>query len=151
MSAIKREAVKQSLLTSKHVIFEQAGVSGITRTTRCRILNTIGKSVKQSIHPPLTTRHRNQRLELAKKYVKTDFQTVLSTDECRATLDGSDGWCRGWLVNGCSKASRVRRHAIRWWWCHVLGLDNWQWACWPVQSSRWCKDEHTNVQKLSSR
>ena len=67
MSAIKREAVKQSLLTSKHVIFEQAGVSGITRTTRCRILNTIGKSVKQSIHPPLTTRHRNQRLERAKK------------------------------------------------------------------------------------
>ena len=31
MSTIKREAVKQSLLTSKQ-IFEQAGVSGITRT-----------------------------------------------------------------------------------------------------------------------
>ena len=79
-SAIKREAVKQSLLTSKQ-IFEQAGVSGIARTTRCRILNTVSKPLKPSIHPPLTTRHRNQRLESAKKYVKTDFQTILFTDE----------------------------------------------------------------------
>ena len=130
----------RSSLTSKYL-----------SNTRYRILDTVAKPAMKPIHPPLTTWHRNQRLELAKKYVKTDFQTVLSTDECRATLDGSDGWCRGWLVNGCSKASRVRRHAIRWWWCHVLGLDNWQWACWPVQSTRWCKDEHTNVQKLSSR
>ena len=67
VSAIKQEAVKQSLLTSKHVIFEQAGVSGIARTTRCRILNTVSKPLKPSIHPPLTTRHRNQRLESAKK------------------------------------------------------------------------------------
>ena len=54
MSAIKREAVKQSLLISKQ-IFEQAGVSGIARTTRCRILNTVAKPVKPSIHPPSTT------------------------------------------------------------------------------------------------
>ena len=54
VSAIKQEAVKQSLLTSKQ-IFEQTGVSGIARTTRCRILNTVAKPVKPSIHPPLTT------------------------------------------------------------------------------------------------
>ena len=59
ISDIKREAVKQSLLTSKHAIFEQADVSEIARTTRCRILNTVAKPVKPSIHPPLTTRHRN--------------------------------------------------------------------------------------------
>ena len=76
-------------------VFEQAGVSGIARTTRFWILGTVAKPVKSSIHPPLTTRHRNQRLELAKKYVKTDFETVLFTDERRATLDGPDGWCRG--------------------------------------------------------
>ena len=112
MSAIKRKAVQQSLLTSKQ-IFEQAGVSGIARTTRCRILNTVAKPVKPSIHLPLTARHRNRRLEWAKKYAKTDFQTVLSIDECRATLDGPDGWCRGWLVKGWSKPSRVRRQQAR--------------------------------------
>ena len=62
MSAIKCEAVKQSLLTNKQ-IFEQAGVSEIARTTRCRILNTVAEPVKPSIHPPSTTRHRNQRTE----------------------------------------------------------------------------------------
>ena len=68
MFVIKREAVKQSLLTSKQ-IFEQGGVSGIDRTTRCRTLNTVAELVKPSIQPPLTTRYRNQRLEWAKKYV----------------------------------------------------------------------------------
>ena len=67
------------------------------------------EAVKLSIHTPLTTRHRNQRLEWAKEYVKTDFETVLFTDERRATLDGPDGWCRSWLVSACSKPSRVRR------------------------------------------
>ena len=50
-----------------------------------------------------------KRCENGRYPVKTDFQTVLFTDECRATLDGPDGWCRGWLVKGWSKPSRVRR------------------------------------------
>ena len=83
MSAIKREAVQESLLTSKQ-IFEQAGVSGIARTTRCWILNTVAKpAVKPSIHTPLTTRHRNQRIEWAKKSRQTSkpFFSQMSAEQ----------------------------------------------------------------------
>ena len=37
--------------------------------------------------------------------MKKDLQTIIFTKECRATLNGPDGWCRGWLI----KPSRVRR------------------------------------------
>lgn len=108
VSAIKREAAKHPLLTSKQ-LFGKAGVGEVPRTSRCRILQTVAKVVKPNIHPPLTTRHKTKRVEWARQYMKIDFQTVLFTDECRATLDGPDGWCRGWLVNGTTKPSRAKR------------------------------------------
>ena len=49
------------------------------------------KSVKPNIHPPLTSRPKTKRVEWARHYMKVDFQTVLFSDECRATLDGPDG------------------------------------------------------------
>ena len=105
MSAIKREAVSVES----------------PRTTRCRILNTVAKPVKPSIHSLFTTRHGIQRLEWAKMYVKTDYQTVLFKDECRAALDGPDNWFRGWLLKNRSKPSRCET-TIRW--CYALGWDN---------------------------
>ena len=108
VSAIKREAVKHLLLTSKQ-LFEQAGVGEVPRTSRCHIHQTVAKNVKPNIRPPLNSRHKAKRVEWARQYMKVDFQTVLFTDECRATLDGPDGWCRGWLVNGTTKPTRARR------------------------------------------
>ena len=84
-------------------------MSGIPRTSRCRILQTVAKAVKPNIRPPLNTRHKAKRVEWARQYMKIDFETVLFTEECGATLDGPDGWCRGWLVNGTDKPSRPRR------------------------------------------
>ena len=43
------------------------------------------------------------------RYFKVDFKDVLFTDECRATLDGPDGFGRGWLADGAVRPSRFRR------------------------------------------
>ena len=48
-------------------------------------------------------------LQWAQKYMKTNFQTVWFTDECRATLDGPDGWSSGQLVDGHYVPIRLRR------------------------------------------
>ena len=105
VSAVKHEAAKHPLLTSKQ-LFEKAGVSEVPRTSLCRLLQTVAKSVKLNIHPPLTSRHKTKRVEWARHYMNVNFLTVLFTDECRATLDGPDGWSRGWLVNGITRPSR---------------------------------------------
>ena len=61
VSAVKREAAKHPLLTSKQ-LFAKAGVSEVPRTSRCRLLQTVAKSVKPNIHPPLTSRHKTKRV-----------------------------------------------------------------------------------------
>ena len=41
--------------------------------------------------------------------MKSDMKYVLFTDESRATLDGSDGWAKGWVINGDQAPVRRRR------------------------------------------
>ena len=41
--------------------------------------------------------------------MKTNFENVLFTEESRATLDGPDGWMSGWLLNGTTPQSKIRR------------------------------------------
>ena len=53
VSAVKREAAKHPLLTSKQLL-EKAKVSEVPRTSRCRLLQTVAKSVKPNIRLPLT-------------------------------------------------------------------------------------------------
>ena len=87
-------------LNSSKTIFEEAGVEDISCDTRSRILRTMEKVVKAKARLPLSKKHMSNRVPWAKKYLKLDFSKVLFTDECRATLDGLDGWSRGWLVEG---------------------------------------------------
>ena len=42
-----------------------AGESEVPRTSRCRLLQTVAKSVKPNIHLPLTSRHKTKRVEWA--------------------------------------------------------------------------------------
>ena len=41
--------------------------------------------------------------------MKMDFRNVLFTDECRATIDGPDGWSSGWILHGRQPGVRIRR------------------------------------------
>ena len=39
----------------------------------------------------------------------TNFFKVVFTDETSANLDGTDGWSKGWVANGCASSSCFRR------------------------------------------
>ena len=90
MSRIKREIRRNPLGTSKEV-FENADVPDVPKSTRCRILRNVAKCGKPEVHPPLNDVHQKKRMEWARNHMKVNFQTVLFTDECQATLDGPNG------------------------------------------------------------
>ena len=95
---------KNPLADSKK-IFDDNGAGNVSRSTRCRVLCHLGKCVKPDIQPPLKSSHKVKHVEWAQTYVKANFQLVLFTNECRATL-GPDGWSEGWVGN-------VRHHPLR--------------------------------------
>lgn len=108
LNLIKREVRRNPLQTSKQVL-EAAGVPGVPRTSRCRVLKKIATCGKADIRPPLKDRHKKERLQWAQKYMKQPFEHVLFTDECRATLDGPDGWKRGWFSQEHGRPHLLRR------------------------------------------
>ena len=59
--------------------------------------------------PPLSSRHKESRLQWAERYMETDMKMVLFTDETRATLAGPEGWGKGWVGNGQQRHIRFRR------------------------------------------
>ena len=105
---IKREATRNPL-SSSAVIFQNCNLPGVPRSTRCSVLREMAKVRKAEIRPPLNKKHKLKRQDWARKYLKTDFSKVLWTDEMRVTLDGPDGWARGWISNGHRAPLRLRR------------------------------------------
>ena len=91
---LKRVASQLPLSTSK-TIFSEAGINVLSKSSRCRILRKVA-TVKKAIKQPLMRKiHKEKRLQWARQYMKVDFTRVIFTDECRASLDGYDGWARG--------------------------------------------------------
>ncbi|CAI9590859.1 unnamed protein product [Staurois parvus] len=90
------------------------------------VLQSLVTVHKPSIWPPLTNAHKQKWLHWAEKYMKTNFQTVLFTDECHATLDGPDGWGSGWLVDGHPIPTRLRRQQGGggvMFWARIMGTE----------------------------
>lgn len=108
MRNVVRQIRKNPGQTSKS-IFIAAGLPEVPKTTRNDIIRTIA-SVKSPLKlPPLTPRHKRLRMEWAEKYMKINMNHVLFTDETRATLDGPDGWSKGWVLSGSERHQRLRR------------------------------------------
>lgn len=101
--------LKKSPGCTSSTIFRRAGVAPLSRSTRCRILREAARSVKPIARPLLNNTHKEKRISWANKYMKTNFQDVLFTDEARATLDGPDGWAKVWVPIGGSRPYRLRR------------------------------------------
>ena len=125
ISQIKREINRNPLQTSKQV-FEAVGMVNMPKSTQCLILQRIAKSKKPLVRPPLKQGHREKRLDWAKKYLKQNFEFVLFTDEYQATLDGPDGWARGWCDVKALCPQCIRRQQgggeIRWFSCRTILL-----------------------------
>ena len=108
LTSLKRAVASNPMRTSKD-IFSEVGVPTPCKTSRCKILKTMANVRKPKKQPPLTKIHKEKRLQWARKYLKLNFKTVMFSDECRATLDGPDGFCRGWLRHGQQTTVRLRR------------------------------------------
>lgn len=108
LAMLKREVARAPLATSR-TLFCSAGIAGASRPTRCRILRSIAVNRKACARPVLTRRHQQQRVQWAESNLKTDFRSVLFTDEMRATLDGPDGWASGWVPAAGWTPARMRR------------------------------------------
>ena len=98
ITLLKKSMSKKPLVTSKEVFIE-AGIHDVPKTTRWRILSTIGQVKTSRKQPPLSKANIEKRMIWAKNNMKTHFENVVFTDECRATLDGPDGFARGWIID----------------------------------------------------
>ena len=97
-----RRSIRKMPGATSAKIFEEAGLVNVLKTTCNNLLRKVAAIKSPSTKPPLTPRHRHLRMEWSKKYMKTDM------DESRVTLDGPDGWAKGWVYNGETCHTRMR-------------------------------------------
>ena len=93
---VLKMAIARNQLTTSRKCFNGSNIQVESRTSRWRIIRVLAEMKSAIKKPPLTMNHKEKRVEFAVKYMKQDSDKVTFTDECRRTLDGTDGFSRGW-------------------------------------------------------
>ena len=105
--------IKRSLSANPHrtskAIFDHARVTEISKRAQNQILRQMADQRAPTKFPPMSDINCQKQLAWATKYLKTYFHNVLWIDETRATLDGPDGWTKGWLLKGTSPRIQYKR------------------------------------------
>ena len=71
--------------------------------------HSVGLRAPSNGHALLSNEQKAKRVEWAVRYHKVNFSNVIFTDECRATMDGPDGWALGWVLDQHQPKLRMRR------------------------------------------
>ena len=104
-----QKVIKTEANTSSIAIFQKAGVAQSSRTSRHRILKDLARHVKPTPRAPVNAAHTEKRINWVRKYMKTDYCKVIFTYQCRASLDGPDGWAKVGVPIGAPSPSRLWR------------------------------------------
>ena len=105
---VLKMAIARNTLTTSRKRFNECDIQVESRTSRWRIIQVLAGMKSAIKNPSLTLNHKKGELHL-QLYMKKDFIKVMFTDECRATLDGPDGFSRGWVLNKLDIPVRLRR------------------------------------------
>ena len=105
---IHRQVVQTPLASSRQ-IFDTCDMPKLSCVTRCKALREVALVKTSMRRPPFKQQHKDRRIQWAKRCMETDFSSVIFADACGGTLDGPDGWARGWISFNDSAPVRARR------------------------------------------
>ena len=109
---VLKMAIARNPLTTSRKCFNESNIHVESRTSRWRIIRVLAEMKSAIKKPPLAMNHKERKVEYAVKSMEQNFDNVMFTDECRATLDGPDGFSRGWVLNKLDIAVRLRRQQV---------------------------------------
>ena len=81
-------------------IINGTGIQNVSKLTLNRVLHQIADTVKPSKQTVLSKKDRDKRLFWLKEYMMLNYETVIFTGKCHATLDGPDGRGQAWVRTG---------------------------------------------------
>ena len=95
-----KRACSRNPMGSSAQIINGTGIQNVSKLTLNRVLHQIADTVKPSKQTVLSKKDRDKRLFWLKEYMMLNYETVIFTGKCHATLDGPDGRGQAWVRTG---------------------------------------------------